>query len=257
MRAWLKAMLPVVGLLAHSPARAEAPSSHWLDHSALTLAPKRLEVGLFSQSAYAINDRVQISTHPLWFFALPQAHAKVRWATNGCLYFSTSHSLEYPWPFLRLVTKEGTGGLLPPTDPPPQSLLIENAGLLSARLAPGHWLTAELGFSVGPRTKTPVLLDFPFLYQRFAALNSAIVPHAAVSANGPVAGAFDYMVYSRYSRLFLPDTPGAFAWESEVELGWSVTPRVRVGASARGEVARFPVGLRWHWFPLADVRIAW
>lgn len=233
------------------------PPARWAAHSALTTAARRLELGVFSQGSYGVSDRLELRTHPLWFFVLPQVHAKWRWFSGDTWHLSTTHGLQYPTPFLNLVAKEGTLGLLPSTTDVPQALLLQNAALLTARAGVDQWLTAEAGLSLGPRTHDTILLDFPFLYSRFAALNAPLIPHAALGALGMLTNHLDYAVYSKFSWLPIEELSGAYSWESELELGWSFTDDVRLGLSARAEYARFPVGTKWYWFPLADVRVAW
>jgi hypothetical protein len=55
----------------------------------------------------------------------------------------------------------------------------------------------------------------------------------------------------------LEEVSGAYSWESELELGWSFSDELRLAASTRFEQARFPVGSRWYWLPLIDLRMAW
>lgn len=246
-----------LGLGSLTAGAEPGPPARWANHSALTSAERRLEIGVFSQSSYGVSDRLELRTHPLWFFVLPQLHAKWRWFSGDTWHFSTSHGVQYPTPFLDLVSKEGTLGLLPATTEVPQALLLQNAALLTARVGVDHWLTAEAGVDVGPRTHDTVLLDFPFLYSRFAALNAPWVPHVALGGLGMLTDHLDYCAYSKFSWLPIEETSGAYSWESELELGWSFTDDVRLGLSARAEYAHFPVGTRWYWFPLADVRVAW
>jgi hypothetical protein len=254
----LTACLVLTASCLAAAARAQAVSpARWADHSALTTAKGRVEVGVFNQSSYGVTDRLELRTHPLWVFVLPQVHAKRRWFDGDTWHISSSHGLLYPTLFLDLVAKEGTLGLLPATTDIPQALLLQNAALLTARLGYDQWLTLEGGATVGPRTHDSLLLDFPFLYSRFAALNAPIVPHAAVGALGASVSNLDYALYTKFSWLPLGDVSNAYSWETSAELGWSFSDELRLSLSARAEYARFPVGTHWYWFPLGDVQMAW
>jgi hypothetical protein len=127
--------------------------------------------------------------------------------------------------------------------------------ILTRRLGSDTWLTIEAGAEVAPRGKDPVLLDFPFLYQRFAALNAPVVPHASMDVSTQV-GRLLLRANARHDWLLLETVHGAYAWEGFCELGWSLTDDFLVSAAGRATWARYPVGTLLHWFPVLDLRLA-
>ncbi len=246
----------ICALLLVTEARAEETTfSRWADGTALTTEPERLELGLVSRSAYAPNDWLELRAHPLAALVLPSVDAKVRWWSEGNNFISTRHGLTYPSLFLNVVAREGTGGLLPPDEPVPQALMLRSDVLATRRLATDGWVTLEFGAEVAPRTENPVLLDFPFLYQRFAALDAPLVPHVGVD----LAWGFGHLslqANARYDWLLVEDVDGAFALETAGEASWSFTDEVALSVLGRAAWARFPVGTRFHWFPMLDLRMA-
>ena len=50
---------------------------NWDSHSAHILPPKSWTVGIFHPIRYGIKDGLELSSHPGWFFVLPNASFKV------------------------------------------------------------------------------------------------------------------------------------------------------------------------------------
>ncbi len=235
----------------------------------------RFEVGVLSPSRWAVDDGVELGVHPLWFFALPHLEAKVRWwaqddeslaesegnpatsrSPRGWM-TSTRHRLSYPTMFLSLTSGQGAGSLLPPTTDPPFVLQLDSDALASF-VTKRQTVTARAGFAFAVRGDEALpLLDFPFLYQRFAPLYSPLVPRAGLGASGLVAEPVDYEVdvLASYLPLGLKyGVSGAWAVEGALRVHVRLGARHRLSAGARAAVAEFPIGWRLHWFPTLDYR---
>jgi hypothetical protein len=126
-------------------------SATWSDHAdliydtAFTLDQGEFEVGVVSPLLYGVNDRVQLSMHPILFLIL-SPHAGLRWQLTPTGPLGVAINLEGTWSFLEPVDSEG------------REVLDENAcdgcgfpGSLHAwptvswHAAPGLLLSAGLG----------------------------------------------------------------------------------------------------------------
>lgn len=240
-----------------APARPPERFSAWPDPTALTLAPGRLVLGVLGQSAWGLHPRIDLRLHPLSFWVLPHAEVRLRWLDAARLQLSTAHRVSYPTPFLALVAREGSGGLLPPTTDVPHALEVESDVLGSLEWHSRQWVTLRAGAAfalVGAGDDT--LLDFPILYQRFAALYAPVVPRLALGASGAVARGITYAAQFRHYWLPLDALPlfhaseySAFIW---VQLGQAH----RLGAGGLLSAARLPVGFRSHFLPYIDYQLA-
>ncbi len=243
---------------------AKAQPASWGSESAHTIAEDRLELGLFSEARWGVTQRLELSTHPVWFFALPQLQAKHQWVQSGRWLFSSRHRLAYPTLFLGLVAKEGALGLLPPTEDPPQALMIHNHALLSRDFGP-HAVTLSAGAVVAPRASSNMpVLDFPFLYQRFAALYSSVVPQAGLAFEGALSDSFGYALEVELSWFSLTaeatngvELDSVFALEEAARLDYLIALDWRISAGIRAAQAEFPVGFRSHLLPTLDLRVAY
>lgn len=241
-----------------APARPEVPRfAAWPDDTALSMAPRRLVLGVLSESAWAASPRLELRLHPLLFWVLPHVEGKWRWLDAGRWQLSTSHRISYPTPFLALVSREGSGGLLPPTTDVPHAVSFASDAVGSFEWGERHWVTLRAGAAValvGPGDDT--LLDFPILYQRFAALYAPLVPMASLAASGTFGGRAAYALGFRH--FWLPLDHLALYWASEYsgEVFIQIGENHRLGAGGRLSVARLPVGERAHFLPHLDYQLA-
>ncbi len=244
-----------------APAQAAEPrfDATWSGNHAPTIPRGRVELGLFQSSHYGLTDRIELSLHPILFFALPHVEAKVHALQHGRLSWAVRGRLAYPTLFLGLVSRSGAGGLLPETSSPPQALQIEGDVLGSAVWAEAQLASASLGLAVAPHASfTPQelpLLDFPFLYPRFAPLYSVLVPRMALSFEGRLLSRLFYEVaLSGYLMPELPDVGTAYALEQALALEYRHCPCLAISAGLRASEAKYAYGTLAHFLPYVDVR---
>jgi len=242
--------------LVAPPLRAQT----WSGNHAPTIPRGRLELGLFQSAHYGATDRVEVSLHPLWFFALPHVEVKALAGQFGPRSLAVRTRWSYPTLFLGLVSREGAGGLLPKTSAPPQALQVEADVLGSARLFERQLATVSLGLAVAPHSSFTAqqlpLLDFPFLYPRFAPLYTVLVPRAALSLEGPVWRGLHYELSALgFLMPELPDVGTAYALEEAVTLEYRFGTRIAVSAGMRASEAEYAFGNLVHFLPYADARV--
>lgn len=245
-----------LALLVAPALRAET----WSGNHALTTPRGRLELGLFQSAHYGLTDRVEVSLHPLWFFALPHVEVKALARQSGPLSLAVRARASYPTLFLGLVSREGAGGILPKTSSPPQAIQIEGDVLGSARFLERQLATVSLGLAVAPHTSFTAqelpLLDFPFLYPRFAPLYTVLVPRGALGLEGQVWGGLHYeLSVLGFLLPQLPDVGTAYAVEEVAALEYRWGTRVAVSAGVRASEAQYAYGNLVHFLPYADVRV--
>lgn len=227
----------------------------WTGRRADTLPEGRWEVGVFAPLKYGLSDRVELSTHPLAFFVMPNLSAKIAWTENTPWRVATRHGVHYPTLLLNLVSREGSGGLLPAATDVPHIL-----GLTSEILATTNvplyrrWVTVRLGFSVAARFGGEQLpaLDLPVLFPRTAAYSSWGTGHAGIALEGQITGPFYYLIDS--AMFVIPGYEGSFAFENTVDLSWRPSERFMLEAGGRAIYGGYPYGERFHLVPMVDLK---
>lgn len=251
-------VLAVVLLVAPTPSRAQTTSA-WSGDHARPIAEKRVELGLLQNAHYGVSRRLELSLHPLWFFVLPHIEAKALAAEHGAWSLAARTRLAYPTWFLGLVSREGAGGLLPKTSAPPQAVQVAGELLGSFDFVAAQTVSAALGLAVAPHasfsSQELPLLDFPFLYPRFAPLYTVLVPRAALYVEGRIAGGLHYEVSALgFFMPSLPDVGSAWAIEQALTLEYRFGDRIAVSAGTRLSEAKYAYATRLHYLPYADVR---
>lgn len=255
------ALLATCLLAASTASAAESvPHSSWSGNHAQTIAPGRVELGVLQSSHYGLSERVEVSLHPLVFFGLPHVEIKTLAAAQGALSLAVRGRLAYPTLFLGLLSREGAGGLLPKASEPPQALQIEGDILATAAWADQQRASLRLGLAVAPHARFDPeqlpLLDFPFLYPRFAPLYTVLVPRAGLAFEGRAIGSIFYDVeLSAYLMPELPDVGTAWALEQALALEYRFGDRLALSLGLRMSEAKYAYGTRFHFLPYADVRV--
>ncbi len=255
----------MAALGAPSLARAESTDEIsknlrlWSGANALTVPSGRWEFGLFGASHYGLTDSIELSLHPLLVIALPHLEMKLVAPQERRSAIGLRIRASYPTTFLEIVSKEGQFGLLPATSDPPVALQLEEDVIASSEWFDGELASIWLGATVAVHESfTPMelpLLDFPFLYQRFASLYGPGVVRIGFSFEGVIAGGLYYATeLESYLMPDLPDVENASAIEHGLELEYRFSEHVALSAGLRTSYAKYPYGRRTHFLPYADVR---
>jgi len=94
---WLLLASSTAGLAAFEPAYEK---------------PLRWEIGFWGPLRYAWSEKVEISTHPLWFLILPNASIKWSHGTACGWQILSQHGFFCPTWMLRILRRKGVGGIL-------------------------------------------------------------------------------------------------------------------------------------------------
>jgi len=248
----------LVGLVVASVAPpAFADNAPWSGRRAATLPRGRFEVGVFSPLRYGLTDRLELSAHPLAFFVAPNARIKIGINDSATWHIATRHTLSYPTPLLKLISREGSGGVLPNTAKVPQIIALDNTVMATAK-APyqRRWFTAELGFTVAPRfgeSDFPTI-ELPIVYTRTAAYHTLATGHASFAFEGVIVDPFYYLVQTR--GYFVPGVAGGFAAEQTILASWRPGTRFMLELGGVGVWGAYPFGYQVNVLPMIDARFA-
>ncbi|MBC8214831.1 MAG: hypothetical protein ISR90_00655 [Candidatus Marinimicrobia bacterium] len=136
--------------------------------TANTIPKGQFEVGLFQPLKYGMTEKVELSTHPLAFFLMPNLTIKNKVGDGTAARFS----IYYPTYLLRLLTREGSGGLIAPdpTIPGIPHMVSIRQELLVTKSFSSTIITAKAGFSIatkfGGELDSRTEIEFPTIYQR-------------------------------------------------------------------------------------------
>jgi hypothetical protein len=238
------------------PLIARAEAEPWSARTARVLPADRLEVGVFAPLRLGIGDRYELSTHPGWALVAPHLDWKIAWHRWRTVSFASAHGLLYPTPLMRLLSREGTGGIVPHDVTYPHIIAVSHHALATIDRG-GHLLTlragARLAWNVtsfdGPRTWSQV--EWHFIWPRAAAWFTGFAADMGLAMQGPIAWGLGYRV--ELDRFFMPGLRGDWAYEWAGILSYQASRRLMLRAGAKGSYAAFPYGTRLSVpFPIVD-----
>jgi hypothetical protein len=235
---------------------AAPPLSDWSGRSALVQPRAHGQVALFAESRVGVGHALQVGLHVAGWAALaPHASLLYRFLQRGAYHVSARLGVAYPSPTLALLSGTGAGALLPEDTTPSQALLFDPGVRGSVELPHSQLITLEvaLPFAAKFTHGDSPLLDFPFLYPRFAALHTPVTVRLCATAEGLIAGAFRWV--AALDTWIVPVVEHGFALEPRAGLGWLAQRRATLELGYRASYARYPVGLRFHNTPYFDVRV--
>jgi hypothetical protein len=231
----------------------------WTSGTAYAIPAGRWELGIFQSLRYGLSESVELSTHPLAFFLIPNLNAKwIHGSKNGFL-ISTRHGLTYPTLLLRLVKRKGIGGLISPEFDIPHMVSFYNDIIVSKPVLGEALATANLGFCVavksGPLDERTTI-DLPLAFHR---LN---VFYGGTSFRG--GAGLRTRVFRRWriqadaEGFWTPNADEHFAFEHKGMLLWIKNEAFQLCLGYKLTFGQYPFGTQWHLFvPLVDCVWGW
>lgn len=265
-------VVPMVGIIVSINA-AFSQKHIWSDGSAQTIAQRRFETGfILAPARYGITDSLEISTSLLWDYFVPTLGVKNFWGSYDGFLISSAHSIYSPTPLLRFVSKEKTGGLLPPDNYVPFFVVLDNYLLVSHQIAENHFGTVRVGgklaFAISDQTSNhPAYerlqtIDYPFIFPRTAFLTKtpAFTQDGGITVSGPLfwqlhyEASLDIFRFSTRDNLREEDF-SCWALESSAVVKWHISEHVSAHLGMIYSTGTFPFGTNWVLYPLLDIKI--
>jgi len=218
-----------------------AQNVQWSDNSARTVEKSHKEIGIFSPFTMGLTESLELSVHPIWFFMTPHIHIKKYWTEISSFHISSLHRLSYETPILKMLSKNGTGGVLPPTREIPQFIKLNNA-LLIGKSYKEQYITLQLGvdFAYGFGNSTMPDIEYFLVYPRTYALNHLYTPYVALDVTGTLYKKIDYNYHT--DNFFLTGENVGFITEQAFQLIWRKSEKFNVRIGAIYTIGDFPYG---------------
>ena len=227
---------------------------------AYPLKEGKRQLGVYQPLLYGMKNNLEVSTHPILFFIKPNFRLKKFYREINGFGLASRYSFDYPTPLLRILQKEGIGGLLSnPNDVGKiPHLLVLQCELLATKNISTYSLTTKLGMStcLGCELDRRHLIDYDLAYPRMA------LYHHGIGANMGLD--LDY-IFSEIISLkadmdmfFLPEEN--MFLEHKLLLSYNFTKKYILSAGYKYSYGYYPFnkleGL-WNLFPLLDLSWNW
>jgi hypothetical protein len=236
----------------------EGDICHWSSGTAYLLPNGRLEFGIFQPVAYGFSESLELSTYLLPNILMP--NLSVKWkhsAIAGCDW-ATRHSIYYPTPLLRTVSKEGIGGLISPEFTMPHMVAFHNEILVSKPFDPRLFVTVKAGMTFAYTSQDldeRTTIDLPLIFPRLAVFYNTYDFRMGIDLQGFIVWRWHYLVDS--DIFLMPNSEEDFAFEHKGLIIWRKSTSFQLCLGYKIVYSEYPFGTQWHLLlPLFDLQWA-
>jgi hypothetical protein len=243
----------------HGSIAQENSQKLWSSGTAYTIPAHRWETGLFLPLRMGFHSNLEFSTHPLVFCVMP--NMSIKWfhgEWRKCI-ISSRHSVYYPTPLLRILSRKGTGGIISPQFNIPHMISIYNELLLTSALHPEIYITGRVGFCFAVKSASldkKSTIDLPIVFPR---LNVFYNDYGFKSGLG-ISGRFFKRWYCDLDGdiFYYPIAEEKFAFELTSLVFWRKSGAFQLCTGLKLSYAQYPFGDQWHVLaPLIDLQWGW
>jgi hypothetical protein len=243
----------LVGILMMATTPTLGNTRNWTSGKAYTLPQGRWEKGLFDYLRYGQTGRLEWATHPVLALVVPNVKVKIAYGTHKGWRLATRYAFHYPTPLLRILRREGIGGVIAP-DPDiaeiPHILSFRGELLGTRALNELTDLTAKCGIGVALKTDAldgRTTIDIPAVFPRTAVYYEGYQLSLGLALDGALSRKW---AYSAGANAFaIPGAEDSFAFELGGWLTWRKNGRFRVIFGYLLTYATYPYGSQWQLMP--------
>ncbi|MBC8479416.1 MAG: hypothetical protein H8D46_03035 [FCB group bacterium] len=245
----------LITFLLITPLLAFTPSE-----SAYVLEDGERAVGIGQSMRYGLGNGLELSTHPLLFFIMPNATIKKERGEILGWDWSCRHHVNYPTLAMNIVQKEGIFGLIaddPDINKIPQ-LLYWHSELLASRSFDRTLITSKVGLALGlggTDMDKRLWIDYPIAFPRMGVLFNGWGMNVGADLRYTFNNGWDLLIDGDY--LTLPGNDYSSFLEHKTLLTWYKSDKIHLSGGyllTRGE---YQSGDQWLIFPLLDVVWNW
>jgi len=247
------------GLMFLQANAAENQSARtWSSGSAYILPAHRWETGVFLPLRWGCSESMELSMHPLAAFVMPNLSAKWSHGVWNDFIIATRHSLYCPTPLLRLLAREGTGGIISPQFHIPAMISISNEILVS-RLWRNVIVTGKAGLAFALKSASVdenSTIDLPLVFTRLNVFYRDYGFRSGMALCGTAYKRWDYNVDAEV--FYYPRGSENWAFEHKGLLLWTKSAKFQLCLGYKLSFAQYPFGDQWHLLaPLFDLQWGW
>jgi len=256
----LKILLVLLILLSFNVLIAqEYKTKFWSTGSAYILPQKRVELGLFQPLRYGYSKNIEWSTHPIYFFIIPNFSVKWFHGFYKDIVYTTRHSIYYPTYLLRTISREGTGGIISPEFDIPHMLAFNNELLISMPMGTDHFITGKAGIGFGIKfgeLDDRTTVDLPMVYNRLDVFYHGYQLRFGADFQGRIYERWHYLLDADY--YLIPGVEHNKAFEQKGLILWNKSTKTQLSIGYKLIYGEYPFGSQWHLFlPIFDIQRAW
>lgn len=223
--------------------------------SAHLLEKGNSEIGLFQPLRWGYSENIELSTHPISMFTIPNISVKIRHEKYG---ITSRHRFIYPTPLMRFFQKKGKFGLITPeadVGEVPHIFAIQNEIFKSISLDKTLFtFKGGLTFAiVSEKLDERLSVDLPIIYPEMGAYFNGYKFNFGVDARHHVSDKFNVLLDA--DAVIIP-TEDIF-WESKLLGEYQLNDKWEILLGTKFTYGNYPFGTQTRLLPLIDITCRW
>ncbi len=250
----MKALILVLLLGAPAQLLAAETTSWPTTSDTASITPKgATTIGVFAPLRYGLSNRLEFETSPLLDIVAPNIALKRAWGEMAGFQIASRHKLFYPTGLLKVLSREGTGGVLPYNTRVPHIISLTAEILGSRMLSDELMLSLKAGveFAKTFGRSNLATIDFPLAYTRTAAYYGSGVIRLGADLDGKLGSSFAWNL--DMDIFIIPDDTFSGAFEGGAMLAWLATDEFAVMVGTKLVYGNYPFGWQANLLPLFDL----
>lgn len=215
----------------------------------------KFEIGIFQPLRWGYSKNMEISTHPILFFTMPNGSVKIKHDTWG---ISSRHRFVYPTPLMRMFQKPGMFGLITPeadVGKVPHIFVFQNEIYKSISVN-NSIITFKGGHTfaiVSDELDDRFSLDLPLIYPRMGEFFNGYKINIGADLRTHITNSISLLIDGDMFKI--PNEE--FFYESKLIGEYKVNKSWKILAGTKFTYGQYPYGKQTRLFPLFDVMYSW
>jgi hypothetical protein len=223
--------------------------------SAYLLEKDNHEIGLFQPLRWGYSENIELSTHPISMFTMPNINIKIRYEKYD---LTSRHRFIYPTPLMRFFQKKGKFGLISPVadvGEVPHIFVFQNELFKSISLDKTLFtLKAGITFAiVSEKLDERLSVDLPIIYPAMGAYFNGYKFNLGADARHHFSDQFSVLLDG--DVVIIP-TEDIF-WESKLLGEYQLNNQWGILLGAKLTYGNYPFGKQTRFLPLLDIIYRW
>jgi hypothetical protein len=216
------------------------------------------EIGLFQPLRWGYSETIELSTHPILMFTMPNFSLKIRHEKYG---ITSRHRFIYPTPLMRFFQKKGKFGLITPeadVGEVPHIFAIQNEifksiSLDKTLLTFKSGFSFALGFLYEQKLDERLSVDLPIIYPGMGAYFNGYKLNFGVDVRHHISDNFSVLLEG--DAVIIP-TEDIF-WESKLLSKYQLNDKWGILLGTKLTYGNYPFGKQTRLLPFFDVTYRW
>jgi hypothetical protein len=226
----------------------------WSFNTAYLMPAHKWECGLYQPFRYGLSNKLEIHANAIIFPLIPNAGIKIALGSRNGFVFASDHFISSQTVFLKVVSREGIGGLISPEFDFPIIIAISNSFIVSKPIGSESLFSGSAGFVFAFRGDKPnpqSTIDLPVVYPRMTHSYEGITIRSGLSFKGAFSKKLFYE--EGVQSFFVTRSKNNFFAENSGSIMWAAGRAIRIKAGYILSYGKYPFGGHWQLWPTIDI----